>query len=211
MPILFIAVQCVQCSTMQIKQQKKSSNKWTCAICNQKQSMRRIHGRSYLARDLRHFVQEFNLSRMRLESDAGQPFLSPPTEECRIGAEDKGECPSKRRMDWSEYLDHEVEDEEQCVGGENPYPASQEAINEMPRKMLNVEEKMAPFMNLSKRRDFNPDGLANVQKRKCVVVREGSSKWKEYFDEEEEEHEEGEDQSNVHSFEGSIRVDEEIT
>ncbi|KAF5955260.1 hypothetical protein HYC85_008116 [Camellia sinensis] len=55
MSTIFIALQCFQCSTMQanlslslslslgirvfdrqVKQKKKSSNKWTCVVCNQK-------------------------------------------------------------------------------------------------------------------------------------------------------------------------------
>nr|XP_019708089.1 uncharacterized protein LOC105051257 isoform X2 [Elaeis guineensis] len=104
MPTLFIAVQCFQCSTMQVKQQKKRSNKWVCVVCNQRQSVRRIHAQGPLARDLRHFVQAFNTSR----SDGPHP-IPPPSEGSRspmAAAEHRGGANrGKRRMDWTEYLD----------------------------------------------------------------------------------------------------------
>ncbi|KAK2659130.1 hypothetical protein Ddye_005663 [Dipteronia dyeriana] len=59
---VFIALQCCQCSIMQVKQKKKSSNKWTCVVCNQKQSVRKIFAQGYNAKDLRQYVQSFNMS-----------------------------------------------------------------------------------------------------------------------------------------------------
>lgn len=47
---------------MQVKQQKKSGNKWTCVVCNQKQSVRKVFAKGYMAKDLRQFVQSFNMS-----------------------------------------------------------------------------------------------------------------------------------------------------
>ncbi|KAL6218252.1 hypothetical protein ACLB2K_011467 [Fragaria x ananassa] len=65
MSTIFYAVQCCQCSTMQVKQRKQSSknNKWTCVVCNQKQSARKVFAESTMARDLRPFVQSSNMSR----------------------------------------------------------------------------------------------------------------------------------------------------
>ncbi|XP_021771514.1 MRN complex-interacting protein-like [Chenopodium quinoa] len=65
---LFIAVKCCHCSTMQVKQQKKSSNKWNCVVCNQKQSVTKIYAQSYQAKDVRSVVQSFNMSR-KLEDE----------------------------------------------------------------------------------------------------------------------------------------------
>ncbi|KAL5776536.1 hypothetical protein ACOSP7_009462 [Xanthoceras sorbifolium] len=59
---IFIALQCCQCSIMQVRQRKKSSNKWTCVVCNQKQSVRNVFAQGYKAKDLRQFVQSFNMS-----------------------------------------------------------------------------------------------------------------------------------------------------
>ncbi|KAK4859150.1 hypothetical protein QYF36_000326 [Acer negundo] len=46
----------------QVKQKKKSSNKWTCVVCNQKQSVRKVFAQGYNAKDLRQYVQSFNMS-----------------------------------------------------------------------------------------------------------------------------------------------------
>ncbi|XP_045810331.1 MRN complex-interacting protein-like [Trifolium pratense] len=66
---VFIALQCFHCSTMQVKQKKKSSNKWNCAVCNQKQSVRKVFAQGYKAKDIRTFVQSFNRSRKSLDDD----------------------------------------------------------------------------------------------------------------------------------------------
>jgi hypothetical protein len=79
-----------------VKQQKKSSNKWVCVVCNQRQSVLRVHARGYRAADLRRFVQEANLARGR-----GAPVPVPEAD-----WDQQDEPPrEKRRMDWSEYLD----------------------------------------------------------------------------------------------------------
>ncbi|XP_042471876.1 MRN complex-interacting protein-like isoform X6 [Zingiber officinale] len=104
MATLFIALQCCNCSTMQVKQQRKGTiSKWVCAVCNQRQSVRRIHARGPLARDLREFVQDFNMARAAAEADLGNP--NPPLSR----AEDDPFSVSKRRTDWSEYLDLEAD------------------------------------------------------------------------------------------------------
>ncbi|XP_042494031.1 MRN complex-interacting protein isoform X2 [Macadamia integrifolia] len=119
MSTIFIAVQCCQCSTMQVKQQKKSSNKWNCVICNQKQSIRKVFAQGFLAKDVRKFVQSFNMSRKFIEENAEAKALSPlplpPPPQKEI------HNPTKRRSDWKEYLDPEdfVDDkqEEKATGG----------------------------------------------------------------------------------------------
>ncbi|XP_019154706.1 PREDICTED: uncharacterized protein LOC109151239 [Ipomoea nil] len=113
MQAVFIAVQCCQCSTMQVKQRKKSSNKWICVVCNQKQSVRQVFAQGFMAKDVRIFVQNFNMSRQF--SDLAQheepQTLEGPAEEDRF--------PSKR-TDWTEYLDFEDEsvekEDEQSTG-----------------------------------------------------------------------------------------------
>ncbi|KAI3465423.1 hypothetical protein Pfo_022086 [Paulownia fortunei] len=110
MPTTFIAVQCFQCCTMQailslslsVKQQKKSSNKWGCVVCNQKQSVRKVFSQGVMARDVRKFVQNFNMSRQlsdqkQLLSEELETFNSP-----------SGGHKTKRN-DWSEYVDDQEE------------------------------------------------------------------------------------------------------
>ncbi|XP_027925070.1 uncharacterized protein LOC114182400 [Vigna unguiculata] len=103
MSTLFIALQCYQCSTMQVKQ-KKSSNKWSCAVCNQKQSVRRVFAQGFMAKDVRKFVQDFNMSRQSFD-DGEWPLAETldPAPEISDGEVSR----QKRRNDWSAYLDQE--------------------------------------------------------------------------------------------------------
>jgi hypothetical protein len=136
MATLFLALQCVQRSTMlqvrastnqapsiallfvrrlipffrlcfprrMVKQRKKSSTKW---VCDQRQSVLRVHARGYRAADLRRFVEEANLARGR-----GTPVPVPEAdwEFPAAGGHRQDEPPrEKRRMDWSEYLDDTVD------------------------------------------------------------------------------------------------------
>nr|CAD1833919.1 unnamed protein product [Ananas comosus var. bracteatus] len=151
MSTLFIALQCIQCSTMQVKQQKKSrgnSNKWVCAVCNLRQSVRRVHARGPIARDLRGFVQEFNLSRAVHGSDGSDPI--PILRSSGSLAPDGFGERHKRRMDWSEYLD--------------PMRKKRKKQEAAAMEVLAVAMDLAPqnFENLSQKRikqteSFKPD------------------------------------------------------
>ncbi|PUZ55048.1 hypothetical protein GQ55_5G181100 [Panicum hallii var. hallii] len=112
---LFLALQCVQCDTMQVKQEKKSSNKWVCVVCNQRQSVLRVHARGYRAADLRRFVQDANLARGRREF---APLAEPEAGWDPAAVEEQGdEFPTeKKRTDWSEYLDDPGEHRDGCCG-----------------------------------------------------------------------------------------------
>ncbi|XP_047955787.1 uncharacterized protein LOC125201638 isoform X2 [Salvia hispanica] len=108
MPISFIAVQCFECSTMQVKQQKKSSNKWICVVCNQKQSVQKVFAQSFMAKDVRKVVQNFNMSRQI--ADQQHPISG---EEPQItGDSPKKEEQKRKRSDWTEYIDND--DQEEC-------------------------------------------------------------------------------------------------
>lgn len=39
----YIVVSCFSCNMFQVIQDKKSSNKFSCAICREKQSVRKVH------------------------------------------------------------------------------------------------------------------------------------------------------------------------
>ncbi|XP_073051558.1 uncharacterized protein [Primulina eburnea] len=105
----FIAVQCFQCSTMQVKQAKKSSNKWVCVVCNQKQSVLRVFAEGLMAKNIRQFVQKFNMSRQL--SDRKESAL----EEGEDIFEEEGfsvmENQNKKRSDWTEYVEY---DQDEC-------------------------------------------------------------------------------------------------
>ncbi|XP_073107504.1 uncharacterized protein [Elaeis guineensis] len=189
MPTLFIAVQCFQCSTMQVKQQKKRSNKWVCVVCNQRQSVRRIHAQGPLARDLRHFVQAFNTSR----SDGPHP-IPPPSEGSRspmAAAEHRGGANrGKRRMDWTEYLDLQENKGEGGGGDEEP-----DMVTELPPKMCrhpfpkrpptagNENKRLKPNFPKKKKDAAHPQDSIGSKGGGISVAMKGRSRWSEYLEE----------------------------
>ncbi|XP_074586398.1 uncharacterized protein LOC141842079 isoform X2 [Curcuma longa] len=204
MATLFIALQCCNCSTMQVKQQRKGTvSKWVCAVCNQRQSVRRIHARGPLARDIRKFVQEFNMARAAADSadaDLGNP--NPPLSR----AEDDLFAVRKRRTDWSEYLDPEADLDESEQDG-SPEPAV-------------VVTQLPPAKSATKRSSCFK---SPVEKRKKTLIGDagkaaamdgkrggGSSKWSEYLDCEEEEEEEGEAMKGAKWCDHEEAVEEEV-
>ena len=94
---------------VQVKQKKKSSNKWSCAVCNQKQSVQKVFAQGFMAKDLRKFVQNFNMSRKFV--DDGEWLLAgtldPPSEHRDGEPELPVNQTKKRRTDWTAYLDQE--------------------------------------------------------------------------------------------------------
>ncbi|KAK6160785.1 hypothetical protein DH2020_004166 [Rehmannia glutinosa] len=102
MPTTFIALQCFHCCTMQaiFLRQKKSSNKWSCVVCNEKQSVRKVFAQGAMARDVRKFVQNFNMSRQL--SDQKQQLLS---EEIETFNSQSDHSRKTKRNDWTEYVD----------------------------------------------------------------------------------------------------------
>ena len=57
----FLVLKCFSCETFQVVQVKKT-NKWTCKICNEKQSITKVYGRGNSS-DCREHVQKLNLAR----------------------------------------------------------------------------------------------------------------------------------------------------
>ncbi|KAJ1385965.1 MRN complex-interacting protein [Sesbania bispinosa] len=100
-----------------VKQRKKSSNKWSCAVCNQKQSVRKVFAQGHMASDIRKFVQSFNMSRKSLDDAEWllHGTLDPPPENCQ----GQHEFPANRktkRSDWTEYLQQEDHHEQEQNG-----------------------------------------------------------------------------------------------
>ncbi|RLM94028.1 hypothetical protein C2845_PM08G23800 [Panicum miliaceum] len=98
---LFLALQCVQCDTMQVKQEKKSSNKWVCVGLPRRRPP--------------PLVQDANLARGRHEF---APLAEPEAGWDPAAVEEQGdEFPTeKKRTDWSEYLDDPGEHRDGCCG-----------------------------------------------------------------------------------------------
>ncbi|GMP46218.1 hypothetical protein CsSME_00014461 [Camellia sinensis var. sinensis] len=110
MSTIFIALQCFQCSTMQVKQKKKSSNKWTCVVCNQKQSVRKVFAQAFMARDVRKFVQTFSMSRQFAQQQCPDETLAPSPEH---SSNQPLNNHNNTRTDWTEYIDPEDNDDDQ--------------------------------------------------------------------------------------------------
>ncbi|KAJ8494169.1 hypothetical protein OPV22_015890 [Ensete ventricosum] len=207
MATLFIAVQCCQCSMMQVKQQKKSGNKWVCSVCNQRQSVRRIHSRGHVASDLRSFVQAFNMARADIGSHGFHPVpprsdgpraLYPAPEAREAVAHGSPFSTTKKRTDWSEYLDptHEEMDDDD---------AKEERVTELPPE----KSRRSSIPNCTRRAQLSAEGTDNcfgfqpsLAKRKrlqsaleesaemgggkvAAVLQgnSGSSKWSEHLEE----------------------------
>ncbi|KAF9687039.1 hypothetical protein SADUNF_Sadunf02G0052300 [Salix dunnii] len=152
----------------QVKQKKKSSNKWTCVVCNQKQSVRKVFAQGYMAKDLRKFVQSFNMSRKfadEHDSFDQEAALIPTSETDHIGLNE--DCQRKRRSDWTEYLDagedYNIKQEDE---GEEPGPI---VVTELPKEM---------FKKPRLRNDFrqNSGDHGNGNQYKPVFSKRNSSK-----------------------------------
>ncbi|KAJ4787441.1 hypothetical protein LUZ62_038687 [Rhynchospora pubera] len=200
MPTVFVALQCAQCSTMQVKQQKKSSNKWVCVVCNLRQSVCRVYARGPMARDLRKFVQEFNMSRMEIgQSDSPDLSLSPS--ELPVEA-----CQSKKRMDWSECLDSVEETE---AGENEESELDVKIVTEMPQQkpkvtasryqQKNYENEL--FHKNAPKRKRDQEGY-NSQYSSCsnggkevntCKLSNQQSRWSDYLDDANEEEETGDE------------------
>jgi hypothetical protein len=98
-----------------VKQKKKSSNKWNCAVCKEKQSVRKVFAQGYKAKDIRTFVQSFNMSRKSIDDDqqwlqAGT--LNPAPEHADGESEFPNELNNNNKCtDWTVYLD----DDDRCA------------------------------------------------------------------------------------------------
>jgi len=62
MPQTFCAVQCFNCLTFQVQQEKKKPQ-FKCAVCGMQQAMQRIYAKSSKAKDCREIVMKYNAAR----------------------------------------------------------------------------------------------------------------------------------------------------
>ncbi|XP_011622562.2 MRN complex-interacting protein [Amborella trichopoda] len=195
MATAFIALQCCQCSTMQVKQQKKSSNKWVCVVCNQKQSILKVFARSFMAKDVRKFVQSCNMTRSFTDQaliSLGNENQVPENGFQVMEDQFSGDIYSQSK--WSEYLDEEdikkteVEEEEDR-GDETP-----RIVTEY-RKELFKRSKQRTSMNLQSketRSNFKP--VFSKRKERSTAqgsmasepqnsLRKRPCKWSDYLEE----------------------------
>ena len=64
--IEFLCLQCCDCGTFQCQQKRKDS-KFSCKVCGKKQSVIKVYGISYKAKDIRGLVMKYNEMRGRDE------------------------------------------------------------------------------------------------------------------------------------------------
>ncbi|CAM6101938.1 unnamed protein product [Calypogeia fissa] len=130
----YMALQCFSCHHMQVKEVRKSSSsarKWSCAICNEKQSVRKVFSTSDTAKEVRKFVQQFNLTAGQAAYAEGISRLETtgsPTEDSsydyRYQEDQEGQmnravgndnyAGQKKSFKWDKYLP----DEEQVCSGD---------------------------------------------------------------------------------------------
>ncbi|GAV78638.1 hypothetical protein CFOL_v3_22103, partial [Cephalotus follicularis] len=172
-----------------VKQQKKSSNKWTCVVCNQKQSVWKVFAKGYMARDLRNFVQSFNMSRTFSQQNQSHlpegPTLQP------------FDPHRKRPIDWTQYLEPDDHHQNQNIledeknGSEfEPKTLSKMAKEMFKKPKLDGGDDDNDQPNFSKRNTISDKyAVSSVKEpKKCVqTMATGASTWSNYLTENGEE------------------------
>ena len=123
----------------QVKQQqqkkKKKISKWRCVVCNQMQSVCKVFAQGFIAKDLRGFVQSFNMSRAITQPSPLPPpqFREEEEEEDIVRVHNN----KRRSSDWSQFLDP-VEVEEQQVEEESDFEPK--IVTELPEDLFKEQK-----------------------------------------------------------------------
>ena len=82
----FQVLRCFKCQTFNTDIVKKDNTKWTCKLCQEKQSVKKIYFVSDSAKDCRIAVQNLNEKRGQLEeaSNDGNEDAGEPSEEILV-------------------------------------------------------------------------------------------------------------------------------
>ena len=102
MPQIFCAVQCYECKTFQVQQEKKKPQ-FKCAVCGTQQAMQRIYAKSSKARDCREVVMTYNAAKGEIEDD----LLFDQTEPVHQEAQDEYVQPTATGK-WMHYAEEQV-------------------------------------------------------------------------------------------------------
>ncbi|XP_028061061.1 uncharacterized protein LOC114264573 isoform X1 [Camellia sinensis] len=197
MSTIFIALQCFQCSTMQVKQKKKSSNKWTCVVCNQKQSVRKVFAQAFMARDVRKFVQTFNMSRQFAQQQCPDETLAPSPEH---SSNQPLNNHNNTRTDWTEYIDPEDNDDDQ-VKDQREDVFEPKIVTELPKALfkkpklntnssgLGTENGEKGFRAVFSKRNSNKLVVSQDKepRKDLPTTVNRASKWREYTAQDEED------------------------
>ncbi|XP_050888962.1 uncharacterized protein LOC127094141 [Lathyrus oleraceus] len=122
---------------MQVKQKKKCSHKWNCTVYNEKQLVRKVFSHGYKVKDVRTFVQTFNMSRKTLE-DHQQWLLAGTLTPTPEHADGKSKFPNdlnsnKKCTNWTVYLDNDDHHAEQEQHEDDFEPL---VVTELPKDMF---------------------------------------------------------------------------
>jgi hypothetical protein len=182
----FIAIQCYQCKTFQVGRQTKS-NKWTCKLCNSKQSIRKIYAVSNQAKDIRKLIQKLNLERHKIEENLKQSEPSSP--ETNSVVQQKPPKQSK----WAKYMPPKKEESDDEID-ETVTTVLEEPTRTQRRKKrkseqldytedVNVEKrKKRPKSEVEDEIDDEPVSKpTNRQKKSNQPIAQKSSKWAKYM------------------------------
>ena len=121
----------------QVKQQqqkkKKKISKWRCVVCNQMQSVCKVFAQGFIAKDLRGFVQSFNMSRAITQPSPLPPLQFREEEEDIVRVHNN----KRRSSNWSQFLDP-VEVEEQQVEEEGDFEPK--IVTELPEDLFKKQK-----------------------------------------------------------------------
>ncbi len=119
MPQVFQVVRCCECSTYQVDIKKSSTNKWTCKLCNTKQSLKQVYfeGESSECRDK---VRLFNQLRLEAENKKDELRLDYVMQKANSYNQEEEEVEEEevvsnenfrpRVSKWAKYLDSSDKD-----------------------------------------------------------------------------------------------------
>jgi hypothetical protein len=175
----FIAVQCYQCKTFQVGRQTKT-NKWTCKICNSKQSVRKIYAVSNQAKDIRQIIQKLNIERPKIEENLKQ---SEPSEQ-----EKPVEKP-RQQSKWEKYMqpkkeesDDEPDETVTTVLEEPKVQRRKKRKSEQLDDSEDVNTVVEKPKKKSKRKEDDQSSQPRQQKKSQPMVQKSStSKWAKYM------------------------------
>ncbi|KAL0015758.1 hypothetical protein SO802_002827 [Lithocarpus litseifolius] len=170
-----------QVKQQQQKNKKKKISKWRCVVCNQMQSVCKVFAQGFVAKDLRGFVQSFNMSRTITEpSPLPLPQFREEEEEEEeedIVRDNRVHNNKRRSSDWSQFLDPvEVEEEEQQVEEERDFEPK--IVTELPEDLFKKQKLNAnadllykPVFSTAKNNVISP----NKDTRRYQPFAKGSS------------------------------------
>eukprot|EP00300_Choanocystis_sp_HF-7_P001968 c11552_g1_i1.p1 GENE.c11552_g1_i1~~c11552_g1_i1.p1 ORF type:complete len:289 (-),score=48.58 c11552_g1_i1:39-905(-) len=146
----FVVVRCFKCNMFQVTQEKKQGlkAKFTCAVCHEKQSFRRMFAKSEQAKNLRNVVMQMNMAQGEIEQQLDEEIDSqPPKQERR--------APPTQPLvgiDWAQFVPEPSPQAE-------PQSDDDEATTEMPtntRKKRNKPTDMPSSRRTPRSRRASP-------------------------------------------------------